>query len=140
MKPPSSAYDAAWDAIEKEKRRDRAMRRTSIIAWSTTFVVLLIFAGIMVQRIAVAWHRSMILGIHPPDPVYDAALPLIVVIGVLSLLIATLATIGIFLRLRTASLSEIQLRLANLEDMLRADSREAPEAQNVAVTRRETEE
>jgi hypothetical protein len=33
-------------------------------------------------------------------------------------LIATLSTIGIFLRLRTSSLAEIQLRLAALEAML----------------------
>lgn len=139
MNPPSSAYEAAWDAIEKEKQRDRAIRRTSIIAWGTTFVVLLIFAGITVQRILQARER-VILGIHPPNAVYDAALPLIVVIGVLSLLIATLATIGIFLRLRTASLSEIQLRLANLEDMLRAEGRGASEAGSTTGTRRDVAE
>jgi hypothetical protein len=41
-----------------------------------------------------------------------------VVLGVLSLLIAVLSTVGIFLRLRTASLTEIQLRLAALEQVL----------------------
>ena len=40
----------------------------------------------------------------------------------MSVLIATLATVAVFLRLRTASLSEIQLRLAALEEML-ADER-----------------
>jgi hypothetical protein len=54
----------------------------------------------------------------PRRAIADAALPLIVVLGLLSLLIATLTTVGIFLRLRTASLAEIQLRLAALEDML----------------------
>ena len=38
--------------------------------------------------------------------------------------IATLSTIAIFLRLRTSSLAEIQLRLAALEEML-ADERRA---------------
>jgi uncharacterized membrane protein len=41
-----------------------------------------------------------------------------VVVGVLGLLVAILSTVGIFLRLRTASLSEIQLRLAALEEMI----------------------
>jgi len=39
-------------------------------------------------------------------------------------LIATLSTIGIFLRLRTASLIEIQLRLAALEEILTRKAQE----------------
>ncbi len=124
MKAPSSAYEAAWSAIEREKRRDRMVRRLSIVAWSTTFVVLLIFAAIMLQRIVLVQQRVAI-GFAPPQAAYDAALPLVAVFGVLSLLVATLSTIGIFLRLRTASLSEIQLRLANLEDMMRGERRES---------------
>lgn len=49
-------------------------------------------------------------------------MPLIAVVGVLSLLIATPSTVGVFLRLSTASLAGIQLRLAALEDMLRGDT------------------
>ena len=45
-------------------------------------------------------------------------MPLIAVTGVLSVLIATVSTVGVFLRLRTASLAEIQVRLAALEQML----------------------
>jgi hypothetical protein len=41
-------------------------------------------------------------------------------------LVATLSTIGIFLRLRTASLTEIQLRLAALEDVLGAQADAGP--------------
>ena len=47
-----------------------------------------------------------------------SAMPTVAVLGILSLLVATLSTVGIFLRLRTASLSEIQLRLAALEEMI----------------------
>jgi hypothetical protein len=49
-------------------------------------------------------------------------IPLLTVVGMLSALVATLSTIAIFLRLRTSSLSEIQLRLAALEDILSAES------------------
>jgi hypothetical protein len=38
----------------------------------------------------------------------------------MSVLIATLSTVAVFLRLRTSSLAETQLRLAALEDMLTA--------------------
>ena len=49
-----------------------------------------------------------------------AAIPFVTTIGMLSVLIATLSTVAVFLRLRTSSLAEIQLRLAALEDMLTA--------------------
>jgi hypothetical protein len=52
--------------------------------------------------------------------VFGSAMPLFIVLGFLSVLIATLSTVGVFLRLRTASLTEIQLRLAALEEMLRS--------------------
>ncbi len=47
-------------------------------------------------------------------------MPFIMVLGVVALLIAVLSTVGIFLRMRTTTLSEIQLRLAALERMLAA--------------------
>lgn len=122
MNPPSSAYESAWSAIDKEKRRDRLIRRMSVVAWSTTFVVVLVFAAITVQRIVLA-RKQVASGFALPQAVSDAALPLVAVVGVLSLLIATLCTVGIFLRLRTASLSELQLRLASLEDMIRTHGR-----------------
>ena len=53
--------------------------------------------------------------------VTEAILPIVIVLMILSTLIATLSTVGIFLRLRTASLQEIQLRLAALEAMLTRD-------------------
>ena len=120
MSPSTHEFESAWNVIEKERRRDRVIRRTSVVAWTVTFVVLLVFAAIMVQRIAFVRQR-VAAGIELPGALNDAAMPLVAVIGVLSLLIATLSTIGIFLRLRTASLSEIQLRLAGLEDMLRSE-------------------
>jgi hypothetical protein len=60
-----------------------------------------------------------------------------VVLGILSLLIARLSTVSVFLRVRTASLPEIQLRLAALEDMLasRLDSQNARMTRGALVTR-----
>ncbi|HET8650890.1 MAG TPA: hypothetical protein VFL95_12670 [Gemmatimonadales bacterium] len=62
--------------------------------------------------------RLHAVGVVSSGPFWAAAIPFLITLGVLSLLVATLSTIGIFLRLRTASLSEIQLRLAALENLL----------------------
>ena len=97
-----SASGKVWEAIENERRRDRLIRRVSITAWSITFFFVAILAVLVCMQVV------------------DAAMPLVIVLGLLSVLVATLSTIGIFLRLRTASLTEIQLRLAALEDMLGA--------------------
>jgi len=117
MESKSSASAAAWAAIEDEKRRDRFIRRVSVVAWTVTFVLLLVFAvavGVQVSQML----RLVGDGGAPFTVVIWSAMPLVVVVGILSLLIATLSTVGIFLRLRTASLAEIQLRLAALEEML----------------------
>jgi hypothetical protein len=62
--------------------------------------------------------KAGLLGAVPWMTVMASAMPLIDVLWKLSLLVATLSTVGIFLRLRTASLTEIQLRLAALEEMI----------------------
>lgn len=118
--PP--ARTDAWAIIEKEKRRDRMIRRTSIAAWAVTCVIVLIYAAIVVMQM-VDMMRLVAVGAALPGSVFHAAVPLVMVLGVISLLVATLSTIGIFLRLRTASLTEIQLRLAALEEMLRSGDR-----------------
>lgn len=106
-----------WTMIDAERRRDRWIRRVSVVAWSVAGTILLVFAAISATRIADTMQRVEV-GIMPSGAVYDAAMPLLIVVGLISLLIAVLATVGIFLRLRTASLHEIQLRLAALEQML----------------------
>lgn len=45
-------------------------------------------------------------------------MPLVWVLGTVSLLVATLSTVGVFLRFRTATLGEIRLRLTALEQMV----------------------
>jgi hypothetical protein len=111
------SHESVWTAIEKEKRRDRTLRTIGVAAWGLTFLVVLVFAAIMVLQI-MEIQRMVEIGMAPQRSVYLTALPLIGVVGVLSVLIATLATIGIFFRMRTASLIEIQQRLAALEAAL----------------------
>ena len=113
----SKAADEAWEIVEREKRIDGFIRRLSIGAWGVTLVVVLAFAGmtgLQVFEMVQAARQEHV----PWSTVVASAIPFFVILGGLAVLIATLSTIAMFLRLRTSSLAEIQLRLAALEDML----------------------
>jgi hypothetical protein len=117
MTQDTSASGKVWEAIENEKRRDRLIKRVSITAWTITFVlvaIMTVMVGFQVWQLA----RGAMVGALPWISVLGAAMPLVITLGLLSVLVAALSTIGIFLRMRTASLAEIQLRLAALEDMI----------------------
>jgi len=116
-KSTSPAADEAWALIEHEKRRDRFLRKVSVTAWSVTIAIVLLFA-VMIGLQVSETMSAVAVGAVPRGAIVGAAMPLIIVLGMLAILIATLSTVGIFLRLRTTSLSEIQLRLAALEDIL----------------------
>lgn len=117
---PNARDYEVWGRIEREKRIDRRLRRISVAAWTITIVLTLVFAvltGLQIsQFIGPAVHGQL-----PMAVIAGAAFPLLIVLGLLSTLIATLTTVGIFLRMRTASLHEIQLRLAALEAMMTRD-------------------
>src|SRR5690348_9632047 len=117
MTSPNEIQSKVWEQIDAEKRRDRFIRRVSVVAWSATLLLAVLMvipeAAAVVQFIHAALRNDL-----PWMTVFSAALPGIVVLGVLSVLIATLSTVAMFFRLRTASLAEIQLRLAALEEML----------------------
>ena len=111
------SQEAMWSKIEAEKRRDRLVQGVSIVAWAVTLAVLLVFTvmvGINVSKTL----ALMRVGAVASDALVETIMPFIAVVGTVSLLIAVLSTVGIFLRLRTSSLSEIQWRLAALEQML----------------------
>ena len=108
----SSGQDTVWAQVERDKRVDRRLRRLTIAAWTMTIIVVLVFGVATAIRLATLYHLA------PWGMIVGSAFPLLAVLGVLCALIATLGTVGIFLRLRTASLTEIHLRLAALEEML----------------------
>ena len=105
--------DPALALIELEKRRDRFIRRVNVIAWSVSFGVVLVVALLVGLQVSELAGSGM-----PRISTIGLLMPFIDVLWKLSLLIAALSTVGIFLRLRTASLTEIQLRLGALEEML----------------------
>ena len=126
MTHSASLPDEASALIENERRRDRFIRRVSIIAWSVTFLLVLLVAGLVGMQ-ATQMARAAQVGMVPWATVVGSVMPLIDVLWKLSLLVAGLSTVGIFLRLRTASLTEIQLRLAALEAMI-ASKPDSPQA------------
>ncbi len=111
----------AWAAIDREKRFDRFIRKACITAWIVTVGLLVLFgigsaiAAVQMIKLAAAMDAPWISLIGPVMPFLGA-------LWTVCLLVATLTTVGVFLRLRTSSLSEIQLRLAALEEMLAAGS------------------
>jgi hypothetical protein len=117
MNAGSPAARDAWALIEVEKRRDRLIRRVCIAAWAVTVGIVLLFAAFSAVQVA-QFVGPAARGDLPWAIVFGSAMPFIVALWTLSLLVATLATVGVFLRFRTSSLTEIQLRLAALEDML----------------------
>jgi len=115
MTPPNAASDKTWALIENEKRRDRFIRRVNLAAWTVTFALVLLVAilvGVQVFQL----NQARLAGRMTWSAVIGSAMPLIDILWKLSLLVAALSTVGIFLRLRTASLTEIQVRLAALEE------------------------
>ncbi len=109
--------DQVWSLIDREKKRDRAIRRISRVAWGATLVMLLVFLTFTVIDLShqVDLYRK---GLIPYANVLNSVVPFAVILGSLSLIIAILSTVGVFLRLRTTSLMEVQQRLANLEQMV----------------------
>lgn len=114
---PSVESQRTWNAIDREKGRDRLIRRICITSWSVTFALLLllgIFVGVSTAPL-VKWAR---IGEVAWMDVFRALTPSLIVLGIVALLIAALSTVGIFLRMRTTTLLEVQARLAALEEML----------------------
>ena len=101
-RPDARGTPDAWALIEREKQRDRLVKRLCVAAWGVTLGIAVVAAA----------------GSVPWMTVVGAAMPFIGMLWTLALLVAALSTVGVFLRMRAASLSEIQLRLAALEEML----------------------
>ncbi len=111
-----SATESVMDRIDEEHRRDAFIRRVAKIAWGVTFLIVLFLIGLTITQIV-----GMTSGNTGLMVIASLAMPLAFTLGALSVLVATLCTIGMFLRMRTASLQEIQLRLAALEQILMRD-------------------
>ena len=115
---------SAMTLVENERRRDRFIRRVNIIAWSICLSLILVIAILVVLSVS-QFVGPAVQGDVPWMILIGSAMPLIDVLWKLSLLIATLSTVALFVRLRTSSLAEIQLRLAALEEMIASSGKKA---------------
>lgn len=108
----------AW--LESERRRTQKLHTMGYAAWVVTFVVLALYAVMVgVQAFVIVGQVGQgAFSLMSVMAVVGTITPLLIAVGVTALLIAVLSTIGIFVRVRTASLAEIQLRLAALERAL----------------------
>lgn len=119
-----------WSRIESEKQKDKNVQRITMIAWGVTILAVIAYAVIIFYRIDFIMentregftHNPM----HPNSPI-SLTMPLVTVIGGLALLVAVLSTIGMFLRMRTSGLQEIQMRLAALEELIISEREEKKE-------------
>jgi hypothetical protein len=107
--------------VDIEMRRDRLVRWVSTLSWVVTFLVLIGFAVVVGDDASRALGLAR-AGLAPRGVILHALVPLFVVVGTASLLLALVSTAAVFLRQRTASLADIQLRLATLEAMLARDA------------------
>jgi peptidoglycan biosynthesis protein MviN/MurJ (putative lipid II flippase) len=115
---PDSATNAVMARIQEERRRDQFVRRVAKVAWGVTGVLVIILAVLTAAQIKTMMPVMQMPGGPGATVLVGLSLPFILVTGAVSVLGGTLATIGIFLRMRSASLEEIQLRLATLEELL----------------------
>jgi uncharacterized membrane protein YidH (DUF202 family) len=107
--------------IDVDVKRDRLVRGVTILSWVVTFLVLIGFAVVVGQEAS----RALTLahaGMVREQEVLRTLIPLFVVVGTTSLLMALVSTAALFLRQRTASLADIQLRLATLETLLASET------------------
>ena len=122
---PSTTKEDAWALVARERRTDRFIKRVSVAAWVATFIVVLLFTAAVGVQVAQFWPAAR-AGELPWMVIAGSLYPLFVILGLLAALIATLSTVAMFFRLRTASLAEIQARLAALEQMLTEKDEDAP--------------
>lgn len=109
--------ERVWQLMEAEKRRDRILQRIGLTAWTLTLGALLFTALGIAANVwwAIQAYQDGQVGV---SIIFREAMPLVWAVGGVSLLVAVLATVGMFLRLRAASLDEIRVRLSALEGMI----------------------
>ncbi|OEK01868.1 hypothetical protein BFP97_10230 [Roseivirga sp. 4D4] len=120
MNEIEKSNDAVWKMIEREKRKDKSISRISTAAWATTLLVVCAF--MVLTFMDFSRHISLYKkGVISYESVTSTLVPFLIILGVFSLIVAIVMTIGRFMRLRTANLLEIQQRLTLLEQSLTKD-------------------
>ncbi|MBO3698628.1 hypothetical protein [Roseivirga sp. E12] len=117
MSERGKSNDAVWKMIEREKRKDKSLTTISTVAWIVTLLVVCAFMVLTFMD----FSQQMNLykkGVTSYESVISTLVPFLIILGIFSLIVAIVMTIGRFMRLRTANLLEIQQRLTLLEQSL----------------------
>lgn len=109
--------DQVWNMINKEKQRDKRLKIISWVSWGMVLLVLLIFMLLTFMDFSKTMNQYH-SGVIPYERVLATFVPLLIILGSLSLIVAVVVTIGRFMRLRTTNLLEIQQRLTHLEELV----------------------
>jgi len=106
-----------WAAVEREDRIDLWIRIIAFLAWGTTLGMILLYGYFEYYRVGIELNQFMDYSTSW-FLTLARSMPLVKALGAFSLLVGTLCTVAMFLRFRTSSLSEIQARLASIEQAL----------------------
>lgn len=113
-----------WKNIEKEKRTDRWMKRICIGSWFATILLLLAYVFLILNHYIYqsgGGGFSTLVFFFPYEKWTTPLLTYTLIFfgaGTITFSAAILSTIGIFVRMRTSSLRDIQLRLGTLENAI----------------------
>lgn len=118
MTSSDTATTQILDRIAAEHRSDRTLRRFATAGWAATGLVVLALLVYVALHVRWMMQLAVIPGSNAVAMALGGLIPVVLAIGAFCALAATLATVGVLLRMRTASLHDIQLRLATLEDLL----------------------
>lgn len=111
-----------WEKIEREKRTDTWMKRICIGSWASTLLLIILFVIVVIQQ---TLKHYAFWGMPDANIEYllmkIAAITIpFLAIGAFTFGASILSTIGLFIRMRTSSLRDIQLRLGTLENAILA--------------------
>ena len=111
-----------WEKIEKEKIIDNWLKRICIGSWFTTILLLLVYVFLIINHyiyiIGEGGFSTLVLYFPYEKWTTHLLTYTLIFFGASSITFsaAVLSTIGIFVRMRTSSLRDIQLRLGTLEN------------------------
>ncbi|MDR8391169.1 hypothetical protein NC796_08475 [Aliifodinibius sp. S!AR15-10] len=111
-----------WTKIEQEKSMDTWIRRICFGAWTTTFLIYLCYAVLIIIQVSGISEDALgrgTFGLFAPEIIELISITIAFSsIGSIAFGVAVISTIALFLRMRSSSLRDIRMRLETLEEMI----------------------
>lgn len=108
-----------WQQIEKDKNKYTMVLFVSAFAWFATIAVLsyIGYLSFLEHQMVVKLYN---VGIKEQIDVFEAKKSIVFIVFASTMIVACLMTVVVFMRQRSASLHEIQMRLAMVEQHIEA--------------------